>query len=104
MVTADSAVAQTYGVEIVPDLDTYFSEDYCMKKILGSILTILGAGIIILSLIVKVNGQMAFSFASGADGPTSISFAGIVGGNLLAEIIVGAILVAIGFFILVRRR
>jgi Na+-transporting methylmalonyl-CoA/oxaloacetate decarboxylase beta subunit len=75
-----------------------------MKKILGSILTILGAGIIILSLIVKVNGQMAFSFASGADGPTSISFAGIVGGNLLAEIIVGAILVAIGFFILVRRR
>jgi oxaloacetate decarboxylase beta subunit len=75
-----------------------------MKKILGSILTILGAGIIILSLIVKVNGQMAFSFAGGADGPTSISLAGIVGGNLLAEIIVGAILVAIGFFILVRRR
>jgi oxaloacetate decarboxylase beta subunit len=82
----------------------HFSEDYCMKKILGSILTILGAGIIILSLIVKVNGQMAFSVAGGVDGPTSISLAGIVGGNLLAEIIVGAILVAIGFFILVRRQ
>jgi oxaloacetate decarboxylase beta subunit len=47
---------------------------------------------------------MAFSVAGGVDGPTSISLAGIVGGNLLAEIIVGAILVAIGFFILVRRR
>jgi oxaloacetate decarboxylase beta subunit len=47
---------------------------------------------------------MAFSVAGGVDGPTSISLAGIVGGNLLAEIIVGAILVAIGFFILVRRQ
>jgi oxaloacetate decarboxylase beta subunit len=52
----------------------------------------------------KVTGQMAVSVAGGADGPTSVIFAGTVGGNFFAEIIVGAILFAIGILVLVRKK
>jgi oxaloacetate decarboxylase beta subunit len=75
-----------------------------MKKILGSILTLLGAGIILLSLVLKVKGQMAVSVAGGADGPTSVVLAGPVGGNFFAEIIVGVIVLLIGILVLVRKK
>jgi oxaloacetate decarboxylase beta subunit len=73
-----------------------------MRKIIGSILTILGTGITILSLIAKIKGQMAFSI-DGADGPTSVFLAGKVGGNFWAGIVVGVILFAIGIFAVTRK-
>jgi oxaloacetate decarboxylase beta subunit len=72
-----------------------------MKKIIGSILIILGIGIAILSLIVKIKGQIVIG---GADGPTSIFIAGKVGGSFWVEIIVGLVLFAIGVFMLVRKK
>jgi oxaloacetate decarboxylase beta subunit len=74
-----------------------------MKKIIGSILTILGMGIAILSLIVKVKGQMAVSIVGGADGPTSVFLAGKVGNDFLAGVIVGVVLFVVGICVLVRK-
>jgi oxaloacetate decarboxylase beta subunit len=75
-----------------------------MKKMIGIILTILGMGIIILSLVVKVKGQMATAIIGGADGPTSIFLAGKVGNNFLAGVIVGVVLFAVGVFMIVRKK
>jgi oxaloacetate decarboxylase beta subunit len=74
-----------------------------MKKIIGSILTILGMGITISSLIVKIKGQMAISIVGGADGPTSVFLAGKVGNGFFAGFIVGVVLFAVGIFMLVRK-
>jgi oxaloacetate decarboxylase beta subunit len=71
-----------------------------MKKITAIFLTIIGSIIMILSLIVKVKEQIIID---GSDGPTSIFLAGKVGSNLdLAGIIVGAVLLAAGIFMLVK--
>jgi oxaloacetate decarboxylase beta subunit len=75
-----------------------------MKKIIGSILIILGMGITIFSLIVKIKGQMAISIVGGADGPTSVFLAGKVGNGFLAGVIVGVVLFAVGIFMLVRKK
>jgi oxaloacetate decarboxylase beta subunit len=75
-----------------------------MKKIIGSILAILGVAIIIINLIVKIKGQMAVSIVGGADGPTSIFVAGKVGNNALAWIVVGVVLFAGGIFMLVTKK
>jgi oxaloacetate decarboxylase beta subunit len=75
-----------------------------MRKITGSILTILGMGITILSLIAKIKGQMAVSIIGGADGPTSVFFAGKVGGDFWAGIIVGVIVFAVGIFLFTRKK
>jgi oxaloacetate decarboxylase beta subunit len=78
-----------------------------MNKIIGSIVTILGIGITIitiLSLIVKLKGQMAISIIGGADGPTSIFLAGKVGNGFWAGVIVGVVLFAVGIFMLVRKK
>jgi oxaloacetate decarboxylase beta subunit len=75
-----------------------------MKKIIGSVLTIFGIGIIILSLVLKVKGQTAISIIGGADGPTSIFLAGKVGGNFFVGVIVGVVLFAVGIFVLVRKK
>jgi oxaloacetate decarboxylase beta subunit len=75
-----------------------------MKKIIGSILTILGMGITISSLIAKTKGQMAISIVGGADGPTSVFLAGKVGNGFLAGVIVGVVLFAVGIFMLVRKK
>jgi oxaloacetate decarboxylase beta subunit len=75
-----------------------------MKKITGGILTILGMGIAILSLIAKIKGQMAVSIIGGADGPTSVFLAGKVGGNFFAGIIVGVILLAVGIFLITKKK
>jgi oxaloacetate decarboxylase beta subunit len=72
-----------------------------MKKIIGSILIILGIGITIISLIVKIKGQIVIG---GADGPTSTFIVGKVGGNFFIEVIVGLVLFAIGVFMLVRKK
>jgi Na+-transporting methylmalonyl-CoA/oxaloacetate decarboxylase beta subunit len=72
-----------------------------MKKIIGSILIILGIGITIISLIVKIKGQIVIG---GADGPTSIFFAFKVGDGFFAGIIVGLVLFAIVVFMIVRKK
>jgi Na+-transporting methylmalonyl-CoA/oxaloacetate decarboxylase beta subunit len=72
-----------------------------MKKIIGSILIILGIGITIISLIVKIKGQIVIG---GADGPTSIFFAFNVGDGFFAGIIVGLVLFAIVVFMIVRKK
>jgi oxaloacetate decarboxylase beta subunit len=59
-------------------------------------------GIIILSLVVKVKGQMAVSIIGGADGPTSLFLVGKVGSNFFVGVIVGMVLFVVGIFMLAR--
>lgn len=74
-----------------------------MKKILGVVMTIIGAAVVISNLIIKIKGQTSV-IIGGADGPTSIFLAGKIGGSKAgAGIIVGIILLAGGIFMIVRK-
>lgn len=83
-----------------------------MKKFLGIILTVIGTilaaiGILmtVLDIILKEKGQMSVSIIGGADGPTSIFLAGKVGNSsAVPEIIGGIVLLAIGIFMIVRKK
>jgi Na+-transporting methylmalonyl-CoA/oxaloacetate decarboxylase beta subunit len=72
-----------------------------MKKIIGIVFLLLGIGIAIFNLIVKIKGQTVIG---GADGPTAIVVAGKAGGCVSVGIIVGLALFALGIFMLVRKK
>lgn len=76
-----------------------------MKKMAGIILTVIGIVVAALGLIFKVKGQMSVSVIGGADGPTSIFLAGKIGGNsAVTGMIVGIVLLAVGIFIVARKK
>ena len=80
-----------------------------MKKVIGITLSVIGIIMAAISLVFKVNEQMAVaksvSVIGGADGPTSIFVAGKIGGTpATIGIIVGIVLLAIGIFIFARKK
>jgi len=80
-----------------------------MKKIVGIILAIMGIAIAAISLISKVNGQLSVaksvSIIGGADGPTSIFVAGKIGGfSAMTGMIAGIVLLAVGIFVIARKK
>lgn len=76
-----------------------------MKKIVGIALAVIGIVAAVSGLIFKVKGQMSVSVIGGADGPTSIFLAGKVGGASAAVgMIVGIVLLAVGIFVIVRKK
>ena len=80
-----------------------------MKKIVGIALTVIGIVTIAISLIFKVNEQMtvarSISIIDKADGPTSIFIAGKIGGtSIFIGVIVGIVLLAVGIFMIVRKK
>lgn len=75
-----------------------------MKKVFGIILTMTGIITVILSVILKVKGQLSVSVIGGADGPTSVFVAGKVGGaGTAAGILVGIMLLAAGIVLFVKK-
>ncbi len=76
-----------------------------MKKIVGIVLAAMGLVVAVSGLILKARGHMSVSVIGGADGPTSIFVAGKVGeGSAVTGIIAGIVLLAIGIFILIRKK
>lgn len=76
-----------------------------MKKILGIILIAIGILTAIFGLILKVKGQVSVSIIGGEDGPTSIFFAGKVGGmGAVIGILVGIMLLAVGVVMIARKK
>lgn len=76
-----------------------------MRKILGITISAIGIVITVLGLILQVKGQMAVSIIGGTDGPTSVFFAGIVGGpSSVTGIIAGIVLFVVGIFIIAGKK
>ncbi len=80
-----------------------------MKKVVGIILTVIGIVTAVISLILKVKGQMSMarsvSIIGGADGPTSIFIAGKIGGtSAVIGIILGIVLLTAGIFMIARKK
>ncbi len=76
-----------------------------MKKIVGIVLAAMGLVVASSGLILKARGYMSVSVIGGADGPTSIFVAGKVGeGSAVTGFIAGIVLLAIGIFILIRKK
>ena len=80
-----------------------------MKKIVGIALTVIGIVTIAISLIFKVHEQMtvarSISIIDRADGPTSVFIAGKIGGtSIFIGVIVGIVLLAVGIFMIVRKK
>lgn len=76
-----------------------------MKKTVGIVLAAMGLVAAVSGLILKARGYTSVSVIGGADGPTSIFLAGKVGGTwAVTGIIVGIVLLAIGIFILIRKK
>lgn len=80
-----------------------------MKKVVGIILTVIGIVTAVISLILKVKGQMSMarsvSVIGGADGPTSIFIAGKIGGtSAVIGIVMGIVLLTAGILMIVRKK
>ncbi len=80
-----------------------------MRKIAGIILTVTGIVIAAISLIFMRNGQMSVArsvaIIGGADGPTSIFVAGKIGGfSVMTGMIAGIVLLAVGIFVIARKK
>ncbi len=80
-----------------------------MRKIAGIILTVTGIVIAAISLIFIRNGQMSVArsvaIIGGADGPTSIFVAGKIGGfSAMTGMIAGIVLLAVGIFVIARKK
>ena len=75
-----------------------------MKKILGIVLSVIGIVTVIVTVILKLKRQMSISIIGGADGPTSVFVAGKVGNtSAVAGVIVGILLLVIGFFLISKK-
>lgn len=73
-----------------------------MKKLIGGIITIIGAMLAVWGWITKAKGATSIVIG-GADGPTSVFIAGKVGNGLGLSIIFAAvILVVAGIVILIK--
>ena len=80
-----------------------------MKKIVGIALTVIGIVTIAISLIFKVHEQMtvarSISIIDRADGPTSVFIAGKIGGtSIFIGVIAGIVVLAVGIFMIVRKK
>lgn len=75
-----------------------------MKKVIGVFLALTGIVMATVGLLIKIKGQMSMVIG-GADGPTSVFIAGKVGkGSMLAPIIAGIVLLAVGVLIVLRKK
>lgn len=75
-----------------------------MKKI-GIVATIVGAIIIIMSIVLKFMEEKTVSIVGGADGPTSVFAAGKIGnGSGMIGILVGIGIIVVGLIIILRKR
>ncbi len=75
-----------------------------MKKI-GIVATIVGAIIIIMSIVLKFMEEKTVSIVGGADGPTSVFVAGKIGnGSGMIGILVGIGIIVVGLIIILRKR
>lgn len=75
-----------------------------MKKI-GIVATIVGAIIIIMSIVLKFMEEKTVSIIDGADGPTSVFVAGQIGnGSGMIGILVGIGIIVVGLIIILRKR
>lgn len=71
-----------------------------MKKIIGSIIAIIGIILVAFGINAKTKEAAAISIIGGADGPTSVFIAGKLGdGFALGTIVIGAILIVAGVVI-----
>ncbi len=82
-----------------------------MKKWIGGILGVIGAITLIWGIYTKIKRSISFSSAASigiigaADGPTSIFLAGKLGSRYsIYGVICGAVLLMIGFIILIRKK
>lgn len=74
-----------------------------MKKVFGIMITMLGIGTAVVSLILKIKGQI--SIIGGVDGPTTVFIAGKVEGIwAVIGILAGVILFAVGVALLARKK
>lgn len=75
-----------------------------MKKI-GIVATIVGAIIIIMSIVLKFMEEKTVSIIGGADEPTSVFVAGQIGnGSGMIGILVGIGIIVVGLIIILRKR
>lgn len=73
-----------------------------MRRIAGIVLAVLGIAATVFGMIFKKKGQMVIG---GADGPTSVFVAGKVGGtSAAAGIVAGIVLLAVGIFMIARKK
>lgn len=76
-----------------------------MKKVLGIILIVMGIVVTGLEIILKVKGHMSVSVIGSSDGPTSVFIAGKVGNtSAVTEMIVGIVSLAIGIFMIAKKK
>ena len=76
-----------------------------MKKMLGIGLSVIGIVTAVVTVILKLKRQMSISIIGGADGPTSVFIAGKVGNtSAVAGVLVGIVLLAIGIFLIRKKR
>lgn len=73
-----------------------------MKRITGIVLAVLGIAATVFGMIFKAKGQMVIG---GADGPTAVFVAGKVGGtSAAAGIVAGIVLLAMGIFMIAKKK
>lgn len=76
-----------------------------MKKIPGIMATVAGIVILVMNLILKIKLNASVSVIGGGDGPTSIFIAGKIGDTPATfGIILGAVLLVLGIFMLIRKK
>lgn len=75
-----------------------------MSKKIGIIALIVGIIVTAVAIITKIKENQALSVIGGADGPTAIFIAGKIGTPWYAGIIIGVIIIAIGIFMISRKK
>ncbi|MCD8097742.1 MAG: sodium ion-translocating decarboxylase subunit beta [Lachnospiraceae bacterium] len=76
-----------------------------MKKTVSKVMIVVGAVFLIAAAAAKLMGRKSISIIGGADGPTSIFIAGRVSpGWMLPAVVAGMIVLAVGVFLLLKKK
>lgn len=75
-----------------------------MSKKVGIIALIVGVIVAAIGIITKIKENQALAVIGGADGPTAIFVAGKVGTPWYAGIIIGVVIIAVGAFLISRKK
>ncbi|MCD8363761.1 MAG: sodium ion-translocating decarboxylase subunit beta [Lachnospiraceae bacterium] len=76
-----------------------------MKNTVSKIMIAVGAVLLIVAAVAKLMGRKSISIIGGADGPTSIFIAGRVSpGWMLPTAVAGVIVLAVGVFLLLKKK